>query len=357
MAVTIRTPTVNTGSGSLGPMISQHWSQKALRQLYPSLVMAELVMEGGDNAYLRIPKRKGKVVHFWRDPVFSADYTSTNESADDPAAASYVMSAVSATVAQYLKHSVASDLTEEIGIKSAIDRLARAHTFGGLRTFHGLIGGAISAGGTDYYCGDATSASDLTATDILTTRELEIMVMKLRANNIPVYPDGLYKMICHPVAIHELRADTGTNNFWDLVKYISLHEEQKRMFSVGRNIAGFKILESTEIVSTDAISASSGYGFYNIWSGYEGIGAVALEGSYVPGPEKKAVKNPLEKSSFEPSKSNFQIIVKLPGSAGTADPFNRRITVGRKMWTAVKVLQAKACGYLLSGSTFSSTGA
>ena len=356
MALTIRTPSVNTGSSSLGPMIAQHWSEKALRQLYPSLVMAELVMEGGSNAYLRIPKRKGKIVHFFRDPVFAADYTTTNESADDPAAASYVMSAVSATVAQYLKHSVASDLSESVGIKSAADRLARAHTFGGLRTFHGLIGGAISAGGTGYYCGDATEAADLTATDILTTRELEKMVMKLRANNIPVYPDGLYKMVCHPVAIHELRADTGTNNFWDLIKYISLHENQKRMFNVGRNIAGFKILESTEIVSTAAISASSGYGFYNIWSGYEGIGCVALEGSYVPGPDKKSEPNVLERSSYEPSKSNFQIVVNLPGSAGTADPFNRRLSVGRKMWTAARVLQSSACGYLLSGSAYSSTG-
>ena len=356
MSVTVGTPSVNTGSSSLGPMIAQHWSEKALRQLYPSLVMAELVTEGGQNAYLRIPKRKGKVVNFFRDPVFAASYTTTNESADDPAAVSYVMSAVSATVQQYLQHSIASDLAESVGIKSAIDRLSRAHTFGGLRTFHGLIGGAISAGGTDYYCGDATSASNLTASDILCTRELEKLVMKLRANNIPVYGDGLYKLVCHPVAIHELRADTGTNNFWDLVKYISLHEEQKRLFNVGRSIAGFKVLESTEIIATAAISATSGYGFYNIWSGYEGIGCVALEGSYVPGPDKKSEPKVLERPSFEPAKSNFQIVVNLPGSGGTADPFGRRLTVGRKMWTACRVLQQSACGYLMSGSTYTTTG-
>jgi N4-gp56 family major capsid protein len=336
-------------------MVSQFWSTKALKQLYPSLVMVELVKNSSENAYLTIPARKGQKVNFWRDPVLAASYTTINESADDPTAISYQMSAVSAQVSMYMRHAVISDLSESIGLKSAIDRIARGLTYGAFRTFNGIVGGAVSAGGTTYYCGDATSAADLTATDILSKAELEVLQMKLHANNVPVYPDGNYKMICHPVAIHELRADTGTNNFWDIVKYISLHEEQKRDFQVGK-IAGFMLYESTEVVNTSAISGT-GYGYYNLWSGYEGVGCVSIGGQYTDRPPKETLPNLVKKSKFEPSKSNFIIKVKLPGSAGTADPGDRRASVAYKMYTAAKVLNSTCCGNLLSGSARASTGA
>lgn len=357
MAVTVNTPSVNVGSSSLGAMVAQHWSQKALRQLYPALQAVELVRDSGENAYLTIPARRGQKVNFFRDPVVAKSFSTINESAADPSPIAYVMSAVSASTSMYMQQVVISDLSESIGLKSAIDRVARGLAFAGLSTFNGIIGGALSASGTKYYCGDATSAADLTASDILSKAELEILQMKLHANNVPTYPDGTFKMIAHPVTIHDLRADTGSNNFWDIVKYISLHEEQKREFQVGK-IAGFKVMESTEIVTTSAISASSGTGYYNLWCGYEGVGCVALGGKYTTPPKKGTLsRKDVGTGSWEPSQSNFFIIVKLPGSAGSADPGNRRASVAYKMFTTAKILNSKCAGVLLSGSTRNSTGA
>jgi N4-gp56 family major capsid protein len=356
MSVTQNTPTVNTGTSSLGPMIAQHWVEKGLRQLLPSVVLHELAADGGPNSYIRIPARKGKVLHFHRSPILTPSYTAINESADDPTPDSFAMTGVSASVAMYGRVIVTSDLAEGIPLKSALMECGKGLALAGLRTYANLIGGEASANGTKYYCGDATSNLDLTATDILSRAELEKLQMKLHANNVPSYEDGSYKIVCHPVAIHELRGDTATNSLFALSQYINLHEGEKRDFVVDR-VAGFKVMESTDISATSSISASSGYGYQNIWSGYEGVGCLSLAGANLPGGTKKTLEKMTKKPRFDVSRSNFELIIKLMGSAGTADPLNRRATTGFKLWTAAKVLQSQACGMLMSASAYSQTGA
>jgi len=356
MAVTQNTPSVNIGTASFGPAVAQYWVKEALQALYPSLVFTEFVAEGGPNAYLTIPARTGTKVNFHREPVIAASYTAIQESADDPSPIAFALTGVSAQVKEYGQQIVIPDLTESVALNSAIGRTARGLAFAGLRSYNGLIGGAISAGGTKYYCGTSNvSAAQVSASETLTKAELDKLVMRLHSNNVRCYPNGLYKIAVHPTMIKALRADTGTANFWELVKYINAVKEAREDFMVG-TLSQFKVIETTELASTSVISGT-GWGYHNVWSGYEGVGAVALGGKYTPKPgSSKNAVDILRKSRWEPSESNFSIITHLPGSAGTADPFDRRASVAYKFFTAVKVLATGSCGVLFGGSTTGPTG-
>jgi len=356
MAVTVQGASINTGSSSMGAMVAQHWSKKGLLLAYPTLNFIDFAREGGRNAWLKIPARKGNVINFYKEPVDDPSYTTYNESADDPSPATWVLTASSATASLYLKSRVLTDLGEGIALVSPTQRVAKGLAFWGMRTFNGLIGGQMSAASvsaTDYYCDDATSAADITATDVLTRAELDILAMKLEANNVRTYMDGLWKYRAHPVTLQAIRADTGTNNFWELIKYVNEVKGIREDFLVGRT-SNFEIKSSTEVVSTSVISGT-GWGFYNLWSGMEAIGATDLAGANLPGKDVKGTPDRMvKKPKWEPNKANFHINIVQPG--GQADPHNRRIKVGAKLWVGLKVLNTGWCGYHMAGSAYSYLG-
>ena len=232
-----------------------------------------------------------------------------------------------------------------------------------MRTFNTLIQATISANGVDKYCGASkTSASQVMSDDVLDRANLDNLAFYMHANNVRPYDDGRYKIVIHPACTKDVRADTGADAMFSLVKYMMTKEdEQYKRFYVG-DMSGFKIMESTEINSVVSTALSGGtantFGYYNIFSGYEGVGAVSIAGTnLLPTPPSQGTGQLLRKSPrWDPRQSNFQIIVKRPGAQSTDNPLNRRATVGFKFVTVVKVLDSTRCGIFFAGSANKPTG-
>ena len=94
-------------------------------------------------------------------------------------------------------------------------------------------------------------------------------------------------------------------------------------------------MDTTEIDNTTAISGS-GYAYLNVAAGYQSVAAVSL-GALPKAPRESKGLARNRRPGYKPVR-NIRIIVKGLGSGGTADPLDRRATVGWKFSTAVKVV-------------------
>ena len=341
--------------------------REALRALWPTLVYVPLAEEGGSNAWLTIPVKRGKTVVFWRPPIPTADTTEIGESAVDPTPLGISASVVSGTAAEYANSVVITDWSFTTPIKSAQEVAIENMAEKAARSFNILIYGKVSGGGTAKYSklsADApkTIVSNITDKCILDKRQLEELAFYLRASKVRPYRDGLYKYVSAPACIKDLRAEATAVVGWNdaLAAARMKSAMEMRGWEVG-NMCGFKITETTEINSVISTSMSAGdaysYGYYNTYAGFESVGAVSLAGSNLPKPPKGAKTPPTKKmQDWKPANANIQLIIKRPGGAGLHDPLNRRGSIGYKFNTLVKVLNATCCGPHFCGSTGSPTG-
>lgn len=367
MASTVHPATILTGTGSLGYLSERYHVKKALQSLWPTLVFIPFASEGGENAWLTIPVRRGRKVVFYRLPVPTADVTALGESANDPSPKEISASVVSTDTSEYANDVIVTDWSEDTLIRSAVGVATENMTEMAALSFNQLIYNAITANGTAKFArlsadSNKVSANTVMDTCKLTKRGLEELELYLHATKVRPYRDGLYKYAAAPACIKDIRGEATAVIGWAdwLIQSHKASEDEVRGWEVG-SMAGFKVVETTELNSIISAAMSGGgatsFAYYNVWGGYESVGAVSLAGANLPMPPKGAVTPKLkEMSAWRPERANIQIIKKPPGSAGIHDPLNRRGYVGYKFATAIKVLLSSACGYHLCGSKNSPSG-
>ena len=208
--------------------------------------------------------------------------------------------------------------------------------FQGVRSFDNYLYRTITAGAGAKYCGTSvTAASALSATDILTREELEILLLTFKNRNVQTFPDNKYKYKAHPVTLKDMRSDTDAGSWYDVVKYM----RDEKSFRTGEvaDIAGFRIVDTTEIGNTTAISGT-GYAYKNVAAGYQSLGAVSLGGLSKP-PKGTAGFMANRRPGYKPPR-NIEIMIYGLEGGSTADPLNRRVTVGWKWNSVARVLDA-----------------
>jgi N4-gp56 family major capsid protein len=103
----------------------------------------------------------------------------------------------------------------------------------------------IFLGGTPYYAGDATtratiddaSANKLTAADLITLRST------MKANNVPLPSDGLYRLYLSINQAHDLRAATTANQAWVPISQYTNKVENVFRGEIG-TLHGFRVIEA-----------------------------------------------------------------------------------------------------------------
>ena len=335
MAVTVRTPSVTTASTSLGYMVAEYWERKAIDELYPSLVFTDIARDGGDPCWLNIPAKKGQLVHFHLMPVADIVTAAIAESADDPAAETMALSTISAQCAQYGKYTVLSDIVDAVALKSALGEAAEMMALQGMRSFDNYIYRTITGNAGAKYCGSATAASAMSATDVLTRDELETVLLSFKNRKVQTFQNGKYKYFAHPTTLKDMRGETDDGSWYDVVKRMQSGNELRS--GEVADMAGFRIVDTTEIANTTAISGT-GYAYKNVAAGYQSVGAVSLGAAAKP-PKNGSGFEKNRRPGFKPPR-NIKVIIKGLGTGGTADPLNRRATVGWKWNSVVKVLDS-----------------
>ena len=79
---------------------------------------------------------------------------------------------------------------------------------------------AAAITGTNFADGVANRAA-LTTGGVLNRDEVAKIVAELKANNVPTFPDGMYRAIVHPNVVYDLQSDTSAGGWIETAKYAS----------------------------------------------------------------------------------------------------------------------------------------
>ena len=170
------------------------------------------------------------------------------------------------------------------------------------------------------YANGKTSRSALTAQDKLTSVELRKAVKALKKNNAQRF-DGYYIAIVGPDTIYDLQDD-------ESFVRVSQYQDKEAIYKgeVGR-LVGVRLIETTEAKIFEGAGADGA-----------DVASIIVLGKYAYGV-----------TSWKGAKP--RVIIKAPGSAGTADPLDQISSVGWKMdGFGIKLLQPEyavriECGY------------
>ena len=126
---------------------------------------------------------------------------------------------------------------------------------------------AIAAGGTAFYAGSGNAArADLAATDLVTVATLRTLKATMFLNKIPMFDDGMYRLMVSPNVGLDIRSDS---NFIDAVKYV---DNKPLLRGEIGEIAGFRVMEvvnAPTFSSTTTVHASIALGAIKGWGAGE----------------------------------------------------------------------------------------
>jgi N4-gp56 family major capsid protein len=334
-----------TNFGDLSAALSEHWVKQAYTPLNPDLHFTQLAAEGGPVCWREVPVHDGQIVHFYTFPILSAQSTAVTVSADDPAAISSALTGVTAKVAMYMGWEQISDegqdytFGDQFGIMKetlaacmmrTVDTVAYTECKSGATTAAMANGAALASASVS-----SGSGSELNL------QNLERMSLLLKTNNVRHYRSGAYKGVIHPWQTKDLRATTATREFVDIAKNIAgaAGQEALRSDFVSR-VCGFDLYETTEVSEITTHAATSASAHQTIFAGYESLAMVSIMGNANKVPKKGTGPGRLIERPGYRFRQNAGLYLKGFGSAGVLDPVNRRASVGFKVRTVAKVLDA-----------------
>lgn len=161
-----------------------------------------------------------------------------------------------------------------------------------------------AASGTARIAGGKTTAT-LTNADKLTADELRLVVRNMKANNVRMFDEGGFVGVYSPYQMYDLQGDTAQNSWVEAHKYTDKPVQNIFANEAGK-LYGVRLIESNNVLTT-SVTASVTSAYMGFVIGRHAQAAVSL------------TENPIE------------IIVKLPGSGGTYDPYNNICTVAYKL--------------------------
>jgi N4-gp56 family major capsid protein len=329
----IRGPDVDAFS----PLTDQqqiYYSAMLIKRLLPYLPMF------ADGQKVTIPTRSGGFstdsINFRRFLAMPVDTTPLVEGVP-PDPKQIQTATVKATLAQYGDWVKLTDILLETSIDDmmmqAMDLLAENAG----QKLHKIILNALVAGVTQQiFGGSATSAVQLDATMVITSTVIKKAVRMLRSQNVPTFPDGMYRGVLHPYQVYDLQGDS----LWqDVAKYdggIAQSGGPNILAGEIGRIHGVKFLDSTEM-PTDTAGASSANTYTGFIYGPDAYGLIDLK--------SQAVKN-INANTLQGIE-----IKAVPRGASKEDPLDQWSAVGWKASFVAKVLDPTRMVRIRTGAT------
>lgn len=262
-----------------------------------------------------IPANGGKTIEFRKFSPLAKATTPITEGVT-PDGKSLNVTAITATVAQYGDYVTLSDVLELTSIDNTVLETTKLIGKQAGLTLDTVVRNILVAGTNVNYCPKVgtdgaetavTSRSGLDATSVLTVKQIQKAVAKLRANNAPTI-NGDYVAIIHPYCAFSLMRDP---EWIDSHKYAQ--PENLYTGEIGK-VAGVRFVQTSEA------AVLTGGVFCTLIFGEGAYGVTEITGG------------------------GLQTIIKQKGSAGTADPLDQRSSIG---WKAIKVAERLVENYMV----------
>lgn len=264
---------------------------------------------------VNVPMNSGTGVRFFKkhhlDPIknpLTEGYT--------PNPSKFTITSFQAEIEQYGDWVMFTDVATRTAIHRLMKEVRQPQAYQSAKTKDILIRDELVAGAQAAYASksngtEVESLSALDGTCKLTVEEIRKMANRFKANDIEPAIDGDYVAIVHPDVMTDLRRDPEWKE-WNKAENADKFENGE----VGR-VEGVRFVETSIAAITKEEPGEDeevSLGVYHcLFFGADAYSVLDLDGQGV------------------------KVIVKTPGSAGTADPLDQRCSIGWKLWNGAAV--------------------
>jgi N4-gp56 family major capsid protein len=251
-----------------------------------------------------------------------------------PNPSKFTITSFQAEIEQYGDWIMFTDVATQTAIHRLMKEVRQPQAYQSAKTKDLLVRDELIAGAQAAYASkaDGTEVDGLKleegvndlldATCKLTVEEVRKMANRLKANDIEPAIDGDYVAIVHPDVMTDLRRDPEWKE-WNKAENADKFENGE----VGR-VEGVRFVETSIAAITKEEDEAGGIGVYHcLFFGADAYSVLDLDGQGV------------------------KVIVKTPGSAGTADPLDQRCSVGWKLWNGAAIKDDLAIYDLMCASS------
>ena len=283
------------------------YDKTLLSRLLPNLVYAKYGQKRN------LPKHEGDTINFRRFNSLSAATTPLTEGTT-PSGSALSVTAITATVAQYGDFIKGSDKLDLLGIDPVITESAALAGEQSALTIDTVTRDVVRQGTTVIRPNNRATIDAITASDKLTSAEIKLAVKKLRKANVKPAEGKFYIGIIDPETAYDLQGDSA---WQDLSKYnggIAIMEGE-----IGC-IHGVRFIETSNVYAANNAADTPVKVHHTVIFGKDAYGCIDVAGE-----------------GNRPS-----VIIKAPGSAGTADPLDQVWSVGWKANYTAKRLDENA---------------
>lgn len=280
------------------------YDKTLLSRLLPNLVWTKYGQKKS------VPKNGGNKVNFRRFNSLPAVTTALTEGIT-PSGESLDITKVEVPLNQYGDFVRITDQLDMMGIDPVLTETSALSGEQAALSIDTSVRDVVVKGTSVQYAGGKENADAITATDVITAKEIKKAVRTLRKNNAKPAEAGFYIGIVDPDTAYDIMEDP----LWqDISKYSGGVQIMKG--EIGK-LGGVRFVQTTNTSIADNSTDVPVHSTMII--GADAYGVVDLEGSSKP-----------------------KIIVKPFGSGGTADPLEQRATCGWKVLFATARLQELA---------------
>lgn len=265
-------------------------------------------------------QNSGKTITWVRQDI-PANGTATTALTEGttPTAIDLTDQTVSATLAQYGRHTQTSDFLNYTSIDEAATEKKDTMAVHASNVADTLARELLYTGSTVQFANSRASLATIAAGDNLTSTEIRKALRTLKKNNARPYEDGFFIGKIGPDTSYDLMGDTVWVNAHTYKDGNALYQGE-----IGK-LFGVRFVECSSNQKSEASTVTV---YSNFIHGMNAFGAVNLAG------EPKAATN------NDRGGRNMQLIVKQPDAGDTSNPLNLYMTIGWKFLDALATLNS-----------------
>lgn len=268
-----------------------------------------------------LPQNSGKTITWPRQaiPAIGSATTALTEGTT-PTAIDITEDSVTATLAQYGRHTQVSDFLNYTSVDEAASEKKDTMAVHASNVADTLARELMYTGSTVQYAANRGSLSAITSADVLNSTETKKAVRTLKKANAMPYADGYYIGKIGPDTSYDLMADA----VWVAV---SEYQDSKNIYA--GEVGSLFQVRYVECTSNQKSESSTVTVFSNFIHGMNAFGAVNLAG-------QPAAANENQRAD----QRNMQLIIKMGGAQDTSNPLDLFFTIGWKFVDALATLNA-----------------
>jgi len=267
-----------------------------------------------------LPQNSGKTITWPRQAV-PANGTATTPLTEGttPTAIDITEDSVTATLAQYGRHTVVSDLLGYTSVDEAASEKKDTMAVHASNVADTLARELMYTGSTVQYAANRGSLAAVTAADVFNSTEVRRATRTLKKNNALPYTDGYF--------IGKIGPDTSFDLMGDSV-WVNAHTYKDGDNLYAGEVGKLFKVRFVEASSNQKSESSTVTVYSNFIHGQNAFGAVDLAGQ------------PSAANNNDRGNRNMQLIIKMSGAQDTSNPLNLYFTIGWKFLDALATLNA-----------------